>query len=197
MDSVLNGTADLSSIIEETKAEEIVIDEKELEIERKQEAQRIALLHGGFTDLIDFEKALLNGGADYHGSHGYGGGMGGIPEHLKKQSKAGTPAATTITTTTATNDAITATAASITSTKTKGQTATPQKEDGAAPKPITTSEPIKVVEDKKEEEEIEEQVILGVNDAEASPVSCQGKSDAQSELGQDGGQPTTHPKDEL
>lgn len=86
LDTVLDGTADLSSIIEETKAEEFVIDDKELEIERQQEAQRMALLHGGFNSLIDFEKAIKDGaGADYHGSHGYSGVMGGIPEHLKKK----------------------------------------------------------------------------------------------------------------
>ena len=87
MDTVLDGTADLSKIIEETKAEEFVINDKELEIERQQEAQRIALLHGGFSSLIDFEKAVKDGaGANYHDSHGYAGVMGGIPEHLKNPS---------------------------------------------------------------------------------------------------------------
>ena len=86
LDTVLDGTADLTAIIEETKAEELVIDDKELEIERQQEAQRIALLHGGFTNLIDFEKAIKDGaGANYHDSHGYAGVMGGIPDHLKKK----------------------------------------------------------------------------------------------------------------
>ena len=86
LDTVLDGTADLSKIIEETKAEELVIDDKELEIERQQEAQRMALLHGGFTNLIDFEKAIKDGaGANYHDSHGYAGVMGGIPDHLKKK----------------------------------------------------------------------------------------------------------------
>ena len=112
LDTVLDGTADLSKIIEETKAEELVIDDKELEIERQQEAQRIALLHGGFTNLIDFEKAIKDGaGADYHGSHGYAGVMGGIPDHLKKKAS-GAPSPTISTE--------------------KGQTATPppaQKED--------------------------------------------------------------------
>lgn len=86
LDTVLDGTADLSAIIEETKAEELVIDEKELEIERQQEAQKMALLHGGFSSFIDFEKAIKNGaGANYHESHGYAGVMGGIPDHLKKK----------------------------------------------------------------------------------------------------------------
>jgi protein disulfide-isomerase A6 len=94
LDTVLDGTADLTTIIEETKAEEFVIDDKELEIERQQEAQRIALLHGGFTNLIDFEKAIKDGaGANYHDSHGYAGVMGGIPDHLKKKPS-GTPSAT-------------------------------------------------------------------------------------------------------
>ena len=107
LDTVLDGTADLSAIIEETKAEELVIDDKELEIERQQEAQRIALLHGGFSSFIDFEKALKDGaGADYHGSQGYAGVMGGIPEHLKKKSS--DPPSTTI------------------SLEAGGQTATPQ-----------------------------------------------------------------------
>lgn len=61
-------------------------DEKELEIERMQEAQRIALAHGGFTDLIDFEEALKNGaGADFHEKHGYPGMMGGgMPKKAKE-----------------------------------------------------------------------------------------------------------------
>jgi protein disulfide-isomerase A6 len=86
LDTVLDGTADLSAIIEETKAEELVIDDKELEIERQQEAQKMALMHGGFSSFIDFEKAIKDGaGANYHESHGYAGVMGGIPEHLKKK----------------------------------------------------------------------------------------------------------------
>lgn len=84
-DSVLDGTADLKIAVEEAKKEEYVPPTtEELEIQRKQEAQRIALLHGGFTELIDFEKAILEGGANYHETAGYGGMMGGVPEHLKK-----------------------------------------------------------------------------------------------------------------
>lgn len=46
-------------------------------------------MHGGYTDLIDFEKALKNGaGADFHDTHGYAGMMGDIPEHLKKKQEA-------------------------------------------------------------------------------------------------------------
>jgi len=55
-----------------------------LEIQQKQEAQRIALAHGGFADLIDFEEAVKNGAAaDYHDTHGYGGMMGGPPAAKK------------------------------------------------------------------------------------------------------------------
>ena len=76
----------MSAILDEVKAEELVIDDKELEIEQKQEAQKIALMHGGFSSLIDFEQALKDGaGRDFHGSNGYSGIMGGIPEHLKKK----------------------------------------------------------------------------------------------------------------
>jgi protein disulfide-isomerase A6 len=55
-DSVIDGTADLTVANEEAKAEEYEPTEEELEIQRKQEAQRIALLHGGYSDLIDFEQ---------------------------------------------------------------------------------------------------------------------------------------------
>jgi len=86
LDSVLNGTADLSAILDESKAEELVIDDTDLEIEQKQEAQKIALMHGGFSSLIDFEEALKDGaGRDFHGTNGYSGIIGGIPEHLKKK----------------------------------------------------------------------------------------------------------------
>ncbi|KAF8806810.1 protein disulfide isomerase [Phlegmacium glaucopus] len=183
LNSVLDGTADLSAIIEETKAEEYVVDEEELEIQRKQEAQRIALLHGGFNDLIDFEKALKNGaGAGFHDTHGYAGPgvIGGIPEHFKKKpSDAGvTPDITTMT------DAATATATTasttpgLTNPEVAGHTATPlpaQKEDEVAKEPVAAPESIKapepVVEDKKvdakdsprvEEETISEQVVLEV-----------------------------------
>ena len=47
-DSIIDGTADLTIANEEAKKEEFVPDESELEIQRKQEAQRMALAHGGF-----------------------------------------------------------------------------------------------------------------------------------------------------
>ncbi|KAI9510011.1 hypothetical protein F5148DRAFT_1182614 [Russula earlei] len=62
LDSILDGTANLA-------APNSKMPEKE--IERKQEAQRIALLHGGFSDIIDFEKAIEEHGTDFHGAHGY------------------------------------------------------------------------------------------------------------------------------
>nr|VWP02238.1 Indoleacetamide hydrolase (IAH) (EC (Indole-3-acetamide hydrolase) [Ganoderma boninense] len=77
-DSVLDGTADLSTLNKQAAEEEFVPDEEMLEIERKQEAQRMALAHGGFNDLIDFEEAIKNGaGADFHEKHGFPGMMGG------------------------------------------------------------------------------------------------------------------------
>ncbi|TFK75049.1 hypothetical protein BDN72DRAFT_955384 [Pluteus cervinus] len=89
LDSILDGTADLVVANEEAAKEEFVPDEKELELEVKQEAQRIALLHGGFTSLIDFEKAIAEGGANYHDTHGYGGMMGGsLKDFAKKDDKA-------------------------------------------------------------------------------------------------------------
>jgi len=54
-DSILDGTANLSSPGPQVQEETYELTTEEEEIERKQEAQRIALLHGGFTDMIDFE----------------------------------------------------------------------------------------------------------------------------------------------
>ncbi|KAI0730975.1 hypothetical protein C8Q76DRAFT_793086 [Earliella scabrosa] len=86
-DSVLDGTADLTIVNKEAAAEEFVPDEEMLEIERKQEAQRIALAHGGYSDIIDFEEAIKNGaGADFHQKHGFPGMMGGPPP---KKAEAG------------------------------------------------------------------------------------------------------------
>ncbi|KAJ7493368.1 thioredoxin-like protein, partial [Mycena galericulata] len=72
-DSVIDGTADLTVVNEEAKAEEFEPTEEDLEIQRKQEAQHMALLHGGYSDLIDFEKAILSGNAaNYHDTNGFG-----------------------------------------------------------------------------------------------------------------------------
>lgn len=87
-DSVLDGTADLSAAFEQAKSEEYEEDPEEAEIAKKQEAQRIALMHGGFTDIIDFEKAMAEGGANYHDTAGYGGMMGSVPDEFKKKKDA-------------------------------------------------------------------------------------------------------------
>lgn len=47
-DSIIDGTADLEIANKQAATEEFVPSEEELEIERQQEAQRIALAHGGF-----------------------------------------------------------------------------------------------------------------------------------------------------
>lgn len=84
-DSIIDGSVDLKTANEQARAEEFVPDEKEIEIERKQEAQRLALAHGGFSSLIDFEKAIQEGhGADYHDVHGYPGMMGEPPARKEK-----------------------------------------------------------------------------------------------------------------
>ncbi|TCD67389.1 hypothetical protein EIP91_012424 [Steccherinum ochraceum] len=85
-DSIVDGTANLEIANQEAATEEFVPSEEELEIERQQEAQRIALAHGGFTDLIDFEEAIKQYGTDFHGKHGFPGSMGDMP---KKGQKAG------------------------------------------------------------------------------------------------------------
>ncbi|TBU45416.1 hypothetical protein BD309DRAFT_956311 [Dichomitus squalens] len=89
-DSVLDGTADLTTLNKQAAEEEFVPDEALLEIERKQEAQRMALAHGGFSNLIDFEEAIKNGaGADYHSKNGFPGMMGGsLPKKEKESGKA-------------------------------------------------------------------------------------------------------------
>lgn len=88
-DSILDGTADLSTISKQAAEEEFVPDEKELEIERQQEAQRIALAHGGFTELVDFEEAIKQGhGADFHQVNGYPGMMGAPPKKDAGDAKA-------------------------------------------------------------------------------------------------------------
>lgn len=88
-DSVVDGTADLRIVNEEAKQEEFVPDEAELEIERQQEAQRMALAHGGFSSLVDFEEAIKAGhGADYHAKQGYPGMMGGGLPKGKEEKEA-------------------------------------------------------------------------------------------------------------
>ncbi|KAJ3530538.1 hypothetical protein NM688_g7692 [Phlebia brevispora] len=75
--SVVAGTADLKTVNEQAKQETYEPSEEELEIERQQEAQRMALAHGGFQDIAGFEAAVQEAvksghGADYHAQHGFG-----------------------------------------------------------------------------------------------------------------------------
>ena len=107
-DSVLDGTADLKAANAEAAAEQFVPDEEELAIEKEQEAEMLKLAHGGYADMIDFEKAIKDGhGKDFHAAHGYpgmmpgaknpyvqghaGGSEGGIKEGSKDQGEVPTP----------------------------------------------------------------------------------------------------------
>jgi protein disulfide-isomerase A6 len=88
-DSVLDGTADLSVVNTKLSEEEYTQTEEEKEIEMKQEAQRIALAHGGFSNLIDFEAAVKAGaGKNFHDSHGFGM-MGEMPFKKKAEGASG------------------------------------------------------------------------------------------------------------
>jgi protein disulfide-isomerase A6 len=69
--SILDGTANLTAQNSQVPEDSHEPTTEEQEIERKQEAQRLALLHGGFSDIIDFEKAIKEHGTDFHGAHGY------------------------------------------------------------------------------------------------------------------------------
>ena len=78
-DSVVDGTADLRIAVEEAKNAEYIPTEEELETERLQEAQRMALAHGGFNDIEGFQEAVMDAvksghAADYHSTHGYSAG---------------------------------------------------------------------------------------------------------------------------
>jgi len=75
-DSILDGTANLSSPHSQVPEGTYELTPEEEEIERKQEAQRLALLHGGFADMVDFEEAVKKYGPDFHGAHGYGASLG-------------------------------------------------------------------------------------------------------------------------
>jgi protein disulfide-isomerase A6 len=89
-DSVLDGSADLSTANEEAEkvSETYEPTEEEKEIERKQEEERIKLAHGGFAEFIDFEEALKDGkGRNFHDSHGFGDGMGDVPTKGKKEKR--------------------------------------------------------------------------------------------------------------
>jgi protein disulfide-isomerase A6 len=69
-DSILDGTATLTSFGSQVPEDGHKLSSEEEEIERKQEAQRLALLHGGFADMIDFEEAIKKYGPGFHGAHG-------------------------------------------------------------------------------------------------------------------------------
>jgi protein disulfide-isomerase A6 len=69
--SILDGTANLTVQHSQVPDDSHMPTPEEQEIERKQEAQRLALLHGGFSDIIDFENAIKEHGTDFHGAHGY------------------------------------------------------------------------------------------------------------------------------
>ncbi|KAI9062741.1 hypothetical protein FKP32DRAFT_1593405 [Trametes sanguinea] len=60
-DSILDGTADLEALAKQTIVEEPELDEREREIARQQEEQLMKLAHGGYNDMIDFEKAMKEG----------------------------------------------------------------------------------------------------------------------------------------
>lgn len=73
-------------------AEEYEPEEEEEEILRLQETQRIALAHGGFEDLIDFEEAIKQYGTNFHGAHGAGAHMlGDMPKKKKAAQGAEAP----------------------------------------------------------------------------------------------------------
>ena len=90
-DSILDGTVNLSALSSQAQEEVYEPTPEEEEIERKQEAQRLALLHGGFSDMIDFEEAIKKYGPDFHGADDYGASLGDTPKKGQKvDSKEGT-----------------------------------------------------------------------------------------------------------
>lgn len=86
-DSILDGTVNLSSPSSQAQEDTHEPTPEEEEIERKQEAQRLELLHGGFSDMIDFEEAIKKYGSDFHGADGYSASLDDKP---KKEEKADT-----------------------------------------------------------------------------------------------------------
>jgi len=83
-DSILDGTVNLSTPSSQPQEETYEPTPEEEEIERKQEAQRLELLHGGFSDMIDFEEAIKKHGSDFHGADGYGASLGDLPKKGQK-----------------------------------------------------------------------------------------------------------------
>ena len=62
------------------------MDEREREIERQQEEQRMKLAHGGYNDMIDFE-AAMKAGINPHGSGHPGASAGGADAHADQGAK--------------------------------------------------------------------------------------------------------------
>jgi protein disulfide-isomerase A6 len=83
-DSILDGTVNLSTPSSQPQEETYESTPEEEEIERKQEAQRLELLHGGFSNMIDFEEAIKKHGSDFHGADGYGASLGDTPKKEQK-----------------------------------------------------------------------------------------------------------------
>ena len=63
-DSVLDGTADLKTANAEAAAEEFIPNPEDLAIEKEQEAEMLKLAHGGYAEMIDFEKARESADAE-------------------------------------------------------------------------------------------------------------------------------------
>ncbi|KAI0630893.1 hypothetical protein C8Q77DRAFT_1219695 [Trametes polyzona] len=87
-DSIIDGTIDIEALKKQTPPkqgeEEEAVDEREKEIERQQEEQRMKLAHGGYNDLIDFEEALKAG----INPHAPGGAHADIPLKAHKEGGA-------------------------------------------------------------------------------------------------------------
>ncbi|TDL26700.1 hypothetical protein BD410DRAFT_819350 [Rickenella mellea] len=80
-DSLLDGSVDLTLLNQESAKEEFIPTPEELDIEQRQEAEMLKLAHGGYAEMIDFEKAVKDGSAkNFHGENGFPGMMGGKPQ---------------------------------------------------------------------------------------------------------------------
>lgn len=84
---MIDGTADLGAANAAARAEEFEPSPEEKEIEKAQEAQKIALAHGGFSDIIDFEEAIKKHGTGFHDTHGFGGSLGDMRDMPMKKDK--------------------------------------------------------------------------------------------------------------
>lgn len=86
-DSLIDGTADLGAANAAARSEQFEPSPEEQEIEKAQEAQKIALAHGGFSDIIDFEEAIKKHGTGFHDTHGFGGSLGDMRDMPMKKDK--------------------------------------------------------------------------------------------------------------